>query len=67
IWKLYGTVSRKGDFTADRPHRRSAVAARPAALEVVPTERLRALSGALPAPDQPPAAAGKIDLGTWLA
>ncbi len=67
IWKLYGTVSRKGDFTADRPHRRSAVAARPAALEVVPTERLRALSGALPAPDQPPAAAGKIDLGAWLA
>ncbi|MFH2073916.1 MAG: hypothetical protein ABIJ57_01025 [Pseudomonadota bacterium] len=23
IWKLYGTTGRKGDSTADRPHRRS--------------------------------------------
>jgi hypothetical protein len=23
IWKLYGTIARKGDSTADRPHRRS--------------------------------------------
>ena len=25
IWKLYGTVSRKGDDTPDRPHRRSRI------------------------------------------
>ncbi|HNL87195.1 MAG TPA: hypothetical protein PKH71_08585, partial [Methanoregulaceae archaeon] len=29
IWKLYGTVSRKGDATADRPHRRSRIIAVP--------------------------------------
>jgi P4 family phage/plasmid primase-like protien len=27
IWKLYGTMARKGDSTAARPHRRAAVAA----------------------------------------
>jgi hypothetical protein len=25
IWKLYGTTSRKGDSTPDRPHRRSCI------------------------------------------
>lgn len=29
IWKLYGTFSRKGDATADRPHRRSRIIAVP--------------------------------------
>jgi len=66
IWKLYGTVSRKGDSTADRPHRRSGVVARPAAPEPVPVERLRALAGAPPAP-KPPQAGARIDLGPWLA
>jgi hypothetical protein len=30
IWKLYGTMSRKGDNTSDRPHRRSAIISVPA-------------------------------------
>ena len=30
IWKLYGTMSRKGDSTADRPHRRAAIIEAPA-------------------------------------
>ncbi len=64
IWKLYGTVSRKGDSTADRPHRRSAVleAPRPA---VVPADLLRALASPAPgAPDTAPA--GGVDLRAWL-
>jgi hypothetical protein len=41
---LVGTVKRKGDATADRPHRRSALVHVPEALEVVPSERLAELA-----------------------
>ena len=72
IWKMYGTVSRKGDATPERQHRRSAITSRPDKIEVVPVEHLRALADSLPEPessqnprrkDQP----AKIDLGAWLA
>ena len=66
IWKLYGTVSRKGDSTADRPHRRAGIIARPAVLEPVPAERLRALAGGSPTPQPAQAGAGPIDLRAWL-
>ena len=70
IWKCYGTVSRKGDSTRDRPHRRSAIVARPEALEAVPAGRLRALAAVPPGPEppSPSAAAGGtgIDLRAWL-
>ena len=35
IWKLYGTMSRKGDNTEDRPHRRSRVLAAPLILSLI--------------------------------
>ncbi len=54
IWKLYGTVSRKGDNTAERPHRRARLLAVPDELAVVPAERLTHLAGLLPK-DEPPA------------
>jgi hypothetical protein len=54
IWKVYGTVSRKGDPVPDRPHRRSAVLAAPEPLEVVPAGFLRALAADR---DVPPATA----------
>ncbi|MEN6517818.1 MAG: hypothetical protein ABFC38_06450 [Methanospirillum sp.] len=68
IWKCYGTVSRKGDSTEDRPHRRSAIVAKPFEPEVVSVELLRALAASVPAPPEPPApsAAGLVDLRTWL-
>jgi hypothetical protein len=40
IIKLYGTMSRKGDSTADRPHRWSEVLTAPQEYRVVPTEVL---------------------------
>jgi hypothetical protein len=45
IGKLYGTVARKGDSLQERPHRRTAVLARPPKLEVVSREQLKALAG----------------------
>jgi putative DNA primase/helicase len=44
ICKLYGTVTRKGDATADRPHRRAEIEDRPI-LEVVTDSQLHALGG----------------------
>lgn len=44
IVKLYGTMARKGDNTADRPHRKSRVLEIPSALQVVPQELLEALA-----------------------
>lgn len=44
IWKLYGTLARKGDSTTDRPHRRSAIISRPGTFSVVAHNLLLALS-----------------------
>jgi hypothetical protein len=71
IWKLYGTVSRKGDDTQDRPHRRSRILSAPDVPVVVTAERLRDLAARLPdeqhAHLQPAAAPGKgFDLRHWL-
>jgi len=38
ICKLYGTMARKGDSTADRPHRRSCILEIPARLEALRLE-----------------------------
>ncbi len=74
IWKCYGTVSRKGDSTADRPHRRSAIVSRPDEPEAVSADRLRALIAESPAapgrrPAAPAIAADRdpaFDLRRWL-
>nr|MBP7411565.1 hypothetical protein [Methanoculleus sp.] len=68
IWKLYGTVSRKGDNTPERPHRRAKVLAVPEEIEIVPQDRLRHLASLLPReePLRSKNTAG-IDLGLWLA
>jgi len=68
IIKLPGTVSRKGDDTAERPHRRSEVLELPETLEIVTREQIETLAAM-----QPPAAAqtassgSKTDLQAWLA
>jgi hypothetical protein len=48
IWKLYGTVSRKGDDTPDRPHRRSRIIAAPNVPEITAPDQLQDLAGRLP-------------------
>ena len=45
ICKLYGTVSRKGEHTAERPHRLSGIITIPDQLDVVPVELLERLAG----------------------
>jgi len=72
IWKLYGTISRKGDSTPERPHRRSRILSAPAELNVATVEQLRDLAARLPtettAQLQPATAKGKgLDLRRWLA
>ena len=72
IWKLYGTMSRKGDSTPERPHRRSRNIAFPDELKVATVDQLRYLATRLPtetaAQPQPATVKGKgLDLRRWLA
>ncbi len=48
IWKLYGTMSRKGDNTTTRPHRRSAILEAPIEPVIVGKDLLEQLAEALP-------------------
>lgn len=48
IWKLYGTVARKGDNFPDRPHRVARLLHVPSALGVVTRDQLEALAAMLP-------------------
>ncbi len=75
IWKLYGTLVRKGDEVADRPHRLSKILEAPERLELVTTAQLEALAAAESTP--PPAiqsqrasyevrAHREFDLDRWL-
>lgn len=78
IWKLYGTMSRKGDSTGDRPHRRAAIIEAPADPEIVEQTLLVRLAGVLPDPPVAPAhtrpavkagnqqARSPLDLRRWL-
>lgn len=74
IWKVYGTVARKGDDMPERPHRLARLLEVPEALVPVPRELLEAL-GALP-PLEPATAARPaaqwggqraFDLVAWIA
>ena len=68
IWKLYGTMSRKGDSTPERPHRRAKVLSVPSEMEIVPLERLRHLAELLPKDEPAPRRKSSgIDLARWLA
>ncbi|MDK2974455.1 MAG: hypothetical protein PWP08_826 [Methanofollis sp.] len=68
IWKLYGTCSRKGDNTPERPHRRAKVLSVPGERGTVPAEKLKAIAALLPteAPATPAQTGSHIDLAAWL-
>ncbi|WP_281768470.1 HEAT repeat domain-containing protein [Methanoculleus bourgensis] len=51
IWKLYGTVARKGDSIPERPHRRSQLISTPRKVELVEREVLEHLASLLPDPE----------------
>ncbi len=68
IWKLYGTVARKGDGTTERPQRLARLIEVPEAPVPVPRVLLDALAAEVP-PASPPAASasrGAFDLPTWI-
>ena len=72
IWKLYGTTSRKGDNTADRPHRVSAILDSPSHIETVASDLLSQLASLYPekAPENSPAKTQEgtfTDLAAWLS
>ncbi|GAB6286920.1 MAG: hypothetical protein STSR0009_31230 [Methanoregula sp.] len=69
IWKLYGTMVRKGDSTSERPHRRSRLVSAPHDVVLVTVEQLQNLAAQLPAePDTQPAVGKEpaLDLRSWL-
>jgi len=71
IWKLYGTLSRKGDNTPERPHRRARLLAVPDDVRMAPREYLQHLAALLPRDEPPerkkPNGNGPgIDLASWL-
>jgi len=70
IWKLYGTISKKGDNTPTRPHRQARLISVPAEVKVVRVEQLRQLASLLLRNDPDPGQRTKgrsIDLHDWLA
>ena len=72
IWRLYGTVSAKGDAVADRPHRRSRLLEVPKPIEVCPREALERLAALAPAEPEPQDGRRRkgekgFDVGMWLA
>jgi hypothetical protein len=73
IWKLYGTVSCKGDDTSERPHRVSKIIRAPEVLDVVPRELLDALASIAPGQESSQANTwatfrgdGHFELGEWI-
>ncbi len=73
IWKLYGTISRKGDSTPERPHRRSSILHVPDTLEIVSPSLLTSLASLLseqPEKKTEPKTSIRssvADLGAWLS
>lgn len=70
IWKLYGTMSRKGDNTSERPHRMAKVIEAPGTGETIEAETLFRLANLLPKEETKPARKTgdkKIDLAGWLS
>jgi hypothetical protein len=63
IVKLYGTLARKGDHTAERPHRVSRLVDVPKSLRVVPVDKLALVAGE-PEP-QPHETGNKAPIGSF--
>jgi len=70
IWKLYGTVARKGDDTSERPHRLSHIVDVPEQLQVVAPELMEALASEwapTPPASLPVVTFSDFNLDRWLA
>jgi hypothetical protein len=69
IWKLYGTVARKGDGTTERPHRLARLLDVPNQVAPVGHDLLERLAAELPPPAPATMVVGgtPFDLATWIA
>ncbi|MBU2572327.1 MAG: hypothetical protein KJ725_20300 [Gammaproteobacteria bacterium] len=74
IWKLYGTMVRKGDPRPGRPHRMARLVDVPDPVDVVPRGLLEDLAGSLPEAPKPEAktpqattTGATFDLADWIA
>lgn len=67
IVKCYGTIARKGDDMADRPHRLSALLKVPPKLEAVDPKLLAEVANIQPAQPKQQQASGKFNLEEFLA
>ena len=77
IWKLYGTMCRKGDSTEDRPHRVAKLLEVPANIVIAPIKALEALKALAPQPEVPAptlkttyssrGTAATFDVEKWMA
>jgi P4 family phage/plasmid primase-like protien len=54
IWKIYGTMARKGDNTQDRPHRLARILEMGEGEEIVSLSLLKDLASLAPAPEETP-------------
>lgn len=60
IWKLYGTMARKGETMEHRPHRRSCILDAPAELQLVTREQLEQVAALYVSPEKPPQASPAV-------
>ncbi|MCL5961820.1 MAG: hypothetical protein M1358_21315, partial [Chloroflexi bacterium] len=68
IWKLYGTLSAKGDNLPERPHRRSRILEAPSSMQTVSADLLTALAARLPeAPRHQVKQSATFNLEDWIA
>jgi AAA domain len=71
IWKLYGTVARKGDSMPDRPHRLARILDAPEVPQIVSLEQLREIARIIPRPEPPPRSdsttQSSLSLESWIA
>ena len=58
IWKLYGTMVKKGDNTPERPHRLARILEAPERPEAVTRNKLEALAAMLPGQEEQPTTYG---------
>jgi hypothetical protein len=72
IWKLYGTMARKGDSTKDRPHRRAKLLHVPETMTPVTIEQLTDLASSIvpeqkQQPQTSPTSHEGIDVDQWCS
>ena len=68
IWKLYGTLARKGDDSLERPHRQAKILwdEPPDNLEFVPVEKLEELASIVKKEDKSFISTDSFDIEKWI-